>query len=392
MMDCIELNSVNHYVVAKQHLANSPASAALTSVVRDVAGLHASNTKTPYLSLLARVPGFKKEQLHNAIYQGHSLAKIRCVRKTLYVHCAENLPLLYAATGSTVAKASENYMIYRGVSLADYEVLSERILRMLAGSSLTAAQIKDELVTDLDISAVLYYMCDCGLLVRDSPVAGWLDKQHRYSLFSEVYPSLNLAALDERDAVAALVREYIAAFGPVTDADIVWWTGLGKIRVRSALRSLRSELIDVRICGQSDRYHMLEDHLGALRDLQSGGSPNVNLLPALDGYVMGYTDRSRFLDPKYRDRVMDKSGNITNVVMVDGQILGVWDVADETSPSVKVHMFEFVQHLAGEKIYAQAKEAGEFICGREVRFRQCDKMEPLESRPAGAFMAPLSGC
>jgi hypothetical protein len=392
MTDCIELNSVNHYILAKQHLANNPSSAALTSVVRDVVGLHATSSRTPYLSLLARMPGFKKEQLQHALYEGHSLARIRCVRKTIYVHTAENLPVLYAATGSTVARASENFMIYRGVSLTEYESLSERILKMIASGPLTAAQIKEELATDLDVSAVLYYMCDSGLLLRDRPVAGWLDKQHRYSLFSEVYPGLALDALSERDAIASLVRDYIAAFGPVTDADIVWWTGLGKIRVRSALRSLRSELVDVRICGQPDRYHMLKEDMGALRDLQSVVTPNVNLLPALDGYLMGYADRARFLDPKFRERVMDRTGNITNVVLVDGQILGVWDVADQTLPTVKVHMFEFVQHLAGEKVYAQAKQAGEFIYGREVRFRQCDKMEPLESRPAGAFMAPLAEC
>lgn len=391
-MDCIELNSVNHYLLAKQHLANSPSSAALTSVVRDVVGLHASISKTPYLSFLARMPGFKKEHLQKALYEDHSLAKIRCVRKALHVHCAENLPVLHAATGATVAKASENYMIYRGVSLADYEILSERILKILAGASLTAAQIKGVLATDLDVSAVLYYMCDSGLLLRDSPVGGWLDKQYRYSLFSEIYPGLDLDALDEKDAIATLVRDYIAAFGPVTDADIVWWTGLGKIRMRSALRSLRPELIDIRICGQPDRYHMLGSDLDALRELQSAVTPNVNLLPASDGYLMGYANRSRFLDPKYQDRIMDRSGNVTNVVLVDGQILGVWDVADETVPSAKVHMFEFVQHLAGEKIYAQAKSAGAFICGREVRFRQCDKMEPIVSRPAGAFMAPLADC
>ncbi len=392
MSDCIELNSANHHIVAKQHMANNPTSAALTSVVRDVVGLHASSARTPYLSLLARVPDFKKEQLQQSLYQGHSLARIRCVRKTIYVHCADNLPVLHAATGATVAKASENYMVYRGVSLADYEILSERILRMLAGGPLTAAQIKEGLATDLDVSAVLYHMCDSGLLLRDRPVGGWLDKQYHYCLLSDAYPGLDLQAMSERDAIAALVRDYIAAFGPVTDADIVWWTGLGKIRVRSALRSLRSDLIDIKICGQSDRYHMLKGDLEALRDQQSVVTPNVNLLPASDGYLMGYADRSRFLDPKYRERVMDRSGNVTNVVLVDGQILGVWDVTEETVPSVKVHMFEFVQHLAGEKIYAQAKRAGEFICGREVRFRQCDKMEPLASRPAGAFMAPLADC
>lgn len=392
MSDCIELNSVNHHVLAKQHLANNPTSVALTSVVRDVVGLHATNSRTPYLSLLARMPGFEKEQLQEALYDSHLLAKLRCVRKTIYIQCADNLPALWAATGSTAAKASENFMIYRGVSMADYEVLSERILKMLSENPMTAAQVKQELATDQDISAVLYYMCDSGLLLRMDPVGGWLDRQHRYAVFSEIYPDMDLQVLEEKEGVAKLVRQYIGAFGPVSDDDIVWWTGLGKIRVRSAVRSLRGELVDVRICGRSDAYHMLQDDLDALGDLQSVVSPNVNLLPALDGYLMGYADRSRFLQPKFSDRVLDRSGNITNVVLVDGQILGVWDVDDSTVPTVKVHMFEFVQHLAGEKIYAQAKRAGSFIFGKDVRFRQCDKMKPLDSRPAGAFMSPLADC
>jgi hypothetical protein len=392
MMDCIELNTVNHYVLAKQHLADSPISAAMTSVVRDAVGLHASDSRTPYLSLLARVPDFEKEDLEKALYEGHSLAKIRCMRKTIYVHGAESFPAVYAATGASVAKASENYMIYRGVSLYDYEAVSEKILKMLAGNPLTARQLKSNLATDMDISAVLYYMCDTGLLLRDRPPAGWLDKQHRYSVLSEVYPGMDLQALSEKDGVALLVRDYIAAFGPVTDADIAWWSGLGKIRVRSALRSLRDELLEVRICGRPETYRMLREDLESLRDMQSYGQPNVNLLPASDGYVMGYADRSRFLEPKHGDRVIDNSGNVTNTVLVDGQILGVWDVEDTDVPTVKVHMFEFVQHLAGEKIYAQAKRLGSFVCGRDVRFRQCDKMEPLDSRSAGSFKSPLSDC
>ena len=392
MMDCIELNTVNHYVLAKQHLANSPISAAMTSVVRDAVGLHAADSKTPYLSLLARVPDFEKEDLEKALYDGHALAMIRCMRKMVYVHGAENLPTVYAATGTSVAKASENYMIYRGVSLYDYEVLSEKILKILAGNPLTAAQIKVILASDIDMPAVLYYMCDTGLLLRDRPLTGWLDKENRYSVLSDVYPGMDLQALSERDAVAILIRDYIASFGPVTDADIVWWSGLGKIRVRSALRSLRADLVEVRICGRPETYRMLRGDLESLQDMQSYGQPNVNLLPASDGYIMGYADRSRFLEPKYRERVIDVAGNVTNTVLVNGRILGVWDAEDTDVPTVKVHMFEFVQHLAGEKIYAQAKRLGGFICGREVRFRQCDKMQPLDARPAGSFMSPLSDC
>lgn len=392
MKDCIELNIVNQYVLAKQHLANNPITVAMTDVVRGVAGLHATSNKTPYLSLLARMPDFKRENLENALYDTHDLAKIRCVRKTIYVHGIERLPVLFAATGGGVSRASENFMIYRGVSLRDYETLSERILKLLASNPLTATQIKAALGTDKDISAVLYYMCDSGLLLRDRPAGGWLDKQHRYALLAEVYPDMDLRALSEKDAVAILIRDYIAAFGPVTDADIVWWSGLGKIRVRSALRSLSDDLVEMHICGRADTYRMLRQDLQTLRETQSYVQPNINLLPASDGYLMGYADRSRFLEPKYREYVIDNSGNVTNAVLVDGHIRGVWDVDDAEVPTVKVHMFEFVQQLAGEKIYAQAKRAGSFMCGQDVRFRQCDKMEPLGSRPAGAFMSPLSAC
>jgi hypothetical protein len=392
MTDCIELNTANYHVLAKQHLANSPTNVAITSVVRDVAGLHAGDVKTPYLSLVARLPGFEKEQLQEALYAEHSLAKVRSVRRELYVHCVENLPRIFAATGAAAAKASENYMVYRGVSMAEYELLSERVLNTLSDNELTAAQIKQDLSTNKDISAVLEYMSDKGLLLRVASSDDWLEEQPRYSLLSEVHPKAVSGELNEKDEMAALVRDYISAFGPVSSADIVWWTGLGKIRVRSALRTLRGQLVDVRICGSPDVYHMLQDDLRALSDLQSIVKPNVNLLPADDGFLLGYADQSRFIDPKYRDRVVDSSGNITNVVLVDGQILGVWDFEEANVPTVKVHMFDFVQHLAGEKVFAQAKRLGEFMSGKDVRFRQCDKMEPLNKRPPGSYLSPLAGC
>jgi len=392
MMDCIELNTVNQHVLVKQHLANNPITVAMNAVVRDVAGLHGTSSKTPYLSLLARMPDFAREELQDALFDTHALAKIRCMRKTIYVHSADRLPVLFAATSGIVSKASENFMIYRGVSLEDYETLSERILRLLAGNPLTAAQIKAALATDVDISSVLYYMCDSGLLLRDRPAGGWLDKHHCYSILAEVYPDMDLNAFSEKDAVAILVKDYISAFGPVTDADIVWWSGLGKIRVRSALRALRDDLVEVRICGRSESYQLLRQDLETLQDRQALVQPNVNLVPANDGFLMGYADRTRFLELKYWPYVVDKSGNVTNVVMVDGKILGVWDYDDSDVPTVKVHMFEFVQQLAGEKIYARAKRIGKFMCGQEVRFRQCDKMESLDKRPAGAFMSPLSAC
>ena len=74
--------------------------------------------------------------------------------------------------------------------------------------------------------------------MRGRPAGSWKDKRHRYQLFDDVFPDVNLNSLDERAAIVKLVRYYLASFGPVTINDIAWWTGLGKIRIRAAFRSL----------------------------------------------------------------------------------------------------------------------------------------------------------
>jgi len=91
-------------------------------------------------------------------------------------------------------------MIYRGVPLSEYKVLSDSISKLLKRKRLTAAEIKESLATEFDIPAVLYYMCDQGLLVRSEPQSGWQHRDYRYAIFSEVFPDIELGALEEREA------------------------------------------------------------------------------------------------------------------------------------------------------------------------------------------------
>ena len=35
----------------------------------------------------------------------------------------------------------------------------------------------------------------------------------------------------------------------------------------------------------------------------------------LDPYLMGYKDRERYLDPRFKDFVFDRSGNVTNTIV-----------------------------------------------------------------------------
>jgi hypothetical protein len=291
-----------------------------------------------------------------------------------------------------VVKASGNYMFYRGVSQDEYKTLSRDIVEMLPGTSLTAREIKSALETDLDVSSILYYMCDKGILLRDRPVNDWRDKNHRYTLFEEAFPEIDLEKVSDKEANTYLVKHYIDTFGPVTEEDIVWWTGLGKIRIRAALRNLKDQIVSIRVCDFPDEYLMLATGAEQMRNFQLFGRPVVNLLPSLDPYIMGYSKRNRYIDPSHYNKVFDDLGNATNTIMIDGKVRGVWDYVEDPEPMLMLHLFEYLQLMAGERLIAEAKRLGQFMAGKKVRIKQCDQMTPLTERSAGSFMSPLKEC
>ena len=355
-------------------------------------GLHATSSTTPYLSLLARSRKFEKRDLEEELYDRRTLGKIRCVRKTIYIHTKDMIPVAFRATARVVVRASKRHMEYRGVSAEEYEHLSQAILGVLAGREMTAAAIKTALGTGVDLSSILYLMCDQGLLIRGRPERGWKDRNHHYSLFRAYFPDIDLEEMSEMEAITSLVKQYLASFGPVRESDIVWWTGLGKTKVRAAMTNLGHLVSKVTLSGLGGDFVMLRSDEALVKDVGLPDIPTVNLLPTLDPYLMGYKERGRYLDKGYYDKVFDRSGNATSTVLVGGKVLGVWDFEGGEDPVVKLFLFEPIGRDALDKVYAQAQRLGRFIASREVQVRECDAMVPLTERTAGSFMSPLRGC
>ncbi|MGD9099407.1 MAG: winged helix DNA-binding domain-containing protein [Anaerolineae bacterium] len=374
----------------KQRLAGST-STDLIQIVRDVGGLHATHSTTPYLSLLARMPRFEKADLDSALYEQRTLGKIRCVRKTIYVHTKDMLPVAFKATLGAVVRASQRHMEFRGVSPEEYKNVSETILDLLKDKEMTASAIKAALGTKTHLSSILYFMCDQGLLIRGRPEKGWKDKNHHYALFHNYFPDTDLEKMSEAQAITALVRQYLASFGPVTENDVVWWTGLGKRKVRGALRDLKDQITQVSIVGIEGNLTMLRSDEALIRASTPPGKPTVNLLPCLDPYLMGYKERARYLDQEHYDRTFDRSGNATSTILVDGRVAGVWDFEDGKRPLVKLFLFKKIAQDALDRVLAQAQSLGVFMAGREVLVRECDAMIHLTERTAGSFMSPLKG-
>jgi hypothetical protein len=134
---------------------------------------------------------------------------------------------------------------------------------------------------------------------------------------------------------------------------------------------------------------LLREDMDTLEATQPPEKPLVSLLPLLDGYLMGYRERDRYLRPEHRDFVFDRGGNVTSTILVNGAIVGVWDWEEEPRPAVKVHYLVRVGREARALIEGEARKVGRFLCGEEAEFLLCESMAPLVARSAGGFQSPL---
>jgi hypothetical protein len=278
-----------------------------------------------------------------------------------------------------------------GISERRYAALSAKIAEVLAGRSMTAASIRSALGVRKEISSVLYRMCDEGILLRDQGEQGWKDRSVYYRLFREVLPEVELGSIGETEAMAAVVEQYLRCFGPASEGDIVWWTGFAKSEVQRAVGVLAHRVIRVPLAEDGRPALLLQDDLESLERTQLPERPLVSLLPLLDGYLMGFRERARYLRPEHRDFVFDRGGNVTSTVLLNGNIVGVWDWEEEPRPVVKVHYLVRVNRESRALVEEEARKVGRFLCGQDVDFILCGTMSPLVARTAGGFQSPLKG-
>lgn len=385
-MEHLPWDQVNAYLCIKQHLIRGKQQRNLAQIAQDLAGIHATGASRPYMALFNRVSDFQRQDLDQALYQDHTLAKVRCVRNTLYIHPISMLPAVVGATRRKMLTQNAHFLQQRNIPEDRAVLLRDAILALLEDGPHSAAEIKAALSGDASIPAMLSVLSDEGVLLRVQPQGTWRSNAHRYAIFSRVHPELDLDSLSERQATEILVRSYIAAFGPVCEEDVVWWTGLGKRRVGRALQDLEEELAWLQVGEQG--MVLPAAQLPQLCATRSGAFDLPIPLPVQDSYLMGYRHRERYLRQEDTAKVFDRAGNATSVLLLAGRIAGVWD-EDPKQGLMLYHLFREAPSADEEHIRQCLQELGEFLFNGPAIVRRCEQMMPLTERSMGSMMSPL---
>jgi hypothetical protein len=337
MNQSFSLAQVNSFVLSRQHLSHPAIGVSLERAVRDVGGLHSTSASVPYLSLRARHTSFDKKQLQRALYEERSLAKVLCMRNTLFILPRELLPVACQATKKRRDANIARYLRHYGLTRQDYERSVAVIKELMGTAAWTAAEIKAEL-RDSHLDIVVDLMPNDWQLVRGRPRGSWRSNLHEYSSFQVWFPDVDLLSLSEEEAQERLVHHYLSALGPATEEDIAWWAGLGKTAIRRALARASRPIAEIEIKELGAGFLMREEDVKLLLDHVCAPA-GVALLPSLDPYIMGYKDRTRFLDPSKHTKVFDRAGNALPTVWHDGRVIGVW-MEDSKRTYIEVLFFD----------------------------------------------------
>jgi hypothetical protein len=350
--------------LARRHfLAGSAGS--IDDVVADLVGLHTTDPATPYLSLWARLAGFKVADLDAELYERRTLIKHLAMRRTLWTVRAEDMPLIQAAASDRVADNERRRLVAdaQKAGITDdgdkwLDTACVAVLRHLAECGEASAKelraALPELAGRYDYAPgkrwggetplaprVLTVLSVRGEIVRGTNDGAWTISRPRWTPMADWLPIADAA--EPEVARAELVRRWLRAFGPATITDIKWWFGNTLTWARQALRDIDAVEVDL----DGTPGFALPDDL----EIEPDVDPWCALLPGLDVTPMGWYDRNWYVG-EHRGQVFDTNGNGGPTAWWNGRIVGAW--GQDADGRVDVRLLEDVGRDARRALQRRA--------------------------------------
>lgn len=308
--------------------------------------LHATEAATVHLSVAARMTGEVIGSVERALYDQRTIVKQLAMRRTLF---GFERGLLPAVLGSASARVAAQQHAALSKDLHKHEITQDGaawidraraavLARLADGAALSAKQLREQLpelagrtalgpdAKKWDVSTpfaprLLTLLGAEGHIVRGPNTAHWRTSRPTWTLTS-AWLGHHVVPLTAREGYAELVRRWLAAFGPGTEADIVWWLGATKSAVRQALTDV--DAFAVQLDSGATGFVLPGDELP---DEDPG--PWAALLPTLDPTVMGWKERGFYLEPDLVPYLFDTNGNAGTTAWLDGRIVGCWVQDDD---------------------------------------------------------------
>ncbi|MFI1017949.1 winged helix DNA-binding domain-containing protein [Streptomyces sp. NPDC020965] len=323
-MTVLGTRALNRATLARQLLLDR-ADVPVLDAVAHLGGLQAQEPQEPFIGLWSRLRAFDPATLSEPLTR-RKVVRTHLMRRTVHLVTADDA-LAWRARHDAMLR-QRVLGVYRaelaGVDLEELAAAGRAV--MADGEPRSMTELARTLATrwpapgpralgEMLIAALvpMVQLPPRGLWrtkagVRNVPLSSWLGR------------AIDPPSPDATDPVGqALVRRYLAAFGPAASADLRAWCGLAGLP--AAVAAIREELVTFR----DERGRELLDLPDAPRPDPDTPAP-VRFLPAFDNAILGYQDRTRIIDDAHRG--LSVAGE--RVVLVDGRVAATWSVEADT--------------------------------------------------------------
>jgi hypothetical protein len=317
----------------------------VTDAVRRLGVLQAQEPASPYLALWARVAGFDPADLDAAFADGE-IVKSSLLRITLHAVHADDHPVFHRAMLPSLraARLADRRFTETGVSADDVDAALPSVLRALRrphGKAEAEALLAERFG---DAAERVWWAIRTFAPLHHAPSGTSWTFGPRPSYVAA--PSAS--APDHGAAVAALVRRYLAAFGPATVRDVAQFTLLRRPVLDAAVAHLGDQV--VRRAGP-DGVELVDVADGEVPDADIDVPPR--LLPMWDSVLLAYADRSRVLPDEHRPTVIRRNGDVLPTLLVDGEVVGVWRATED---GIEATAFRPLGDDAWAGLHAEARD------------------------------------
>ncbi|MGW6599122.1 winged helix DNA-binding domain-containing protein [Streptomyces sp. NPDC055036] len=351
-MTVLDTRALNRATLARQLLLDRSDVPVLDAVAH-LGGLQAQEPQEPFVGLWSRLRAFDPSVL-SELLTGRRVVRTHLMRRTVHLVTADDA-LAWRARHDTMLRQRVLGTYRReldGIDLGELSAAGRAVMADGEPRSMTelARALADSWPTpgtrplgEMLIAALVpvAQLPPRGLWrakggVRNVLLASWLGRE------------IDPLSPDASDPVGqALVRRYLAAFGPAASADLRAWCGLSGLP--AAVAAVREELVTFR----DERGRELLDLPDAPRPDPDTPTP-VRFLPAFDNAILGYHDRGRIIDDAHRG--LSVTG--ARVVLVDGRVAATWTVATGTVVVTPLRPFRRADRTA---VAEQGRELASFL-------------------------------
>lgn len=352
----------------RQRLAPVARASDPVEAARSLVGFHATDPTSVYLQARARVPGFERAALADALYVDRALVRLLGMRRTLFVVPPDLAAVIQAACARDIADRERRRLLtmledvrFAGDARRWLEDAEAATLRSLgARGEATATELRRDVAALRERVAfgagrswagtfgmstrVLVLLALEGRIVRAEPRGSWISSQYRWAP-TERWLGGSIDGLPTDEARTELVRAWLATYGPGTVEDVRWWTGWSLRETNRVLERLDTEPVDL----DGGPGLLLRDD----EDDHAAADPWLAFLPALDPAVMGWKAREWYLGP-HAIALFDRNGNAGPTIWADGRVVGGWGQRDDGSVA-----FRLLEDVGREMALAAEREAAD---------------------------------